>query len=452
VKYPNIWGFNITNMIKLLIMPKYTIVSRAPMLFRVVFALVTLAGCVNANPVSVTPQYIVVTATPAATQPAVEQPAPGGSAVGKVTPPAIQPPSYVRLAWFYKPPKDEADLEMVAERFNFFIMTRGDEPERNALLQHGARRPMLQYLRFEAIMDPGDCSDQPWQNNAAYLPGDFCRISQQHPDWFLWAQDGKRIVDPYRDVDFYLMDPGNPEWRAFFLDRIRQAQSDADWDGVFLDNVEISLKVRNQTKTIPARYPDEAGYREAIQGFLQYLHINYFTPGGKLLYANLVARGNDENFLENMTYLDGVMHEGWSVDWPKRWRATEIWERQMSIAEKTQAIGKFIILVSQGKEKDKDLQRFAFASYLLVANGNAAFRYAHSDDYNEPWLYDNYEIQLGQPLGSRYQDGDAWRRDFTHGYVWVDPVKHKARIELAEEATGFEPAQVRWISVLNRSR
>ncbi len=454
--------FNTTNMVRLLFMQNYNFVNRSSLLLRVAFVLVTLAGCAKAEPVAVTPQYIVVTATPAATQPVEALQAPQDApaveanpdvqrtpeAVARVAPPASQSPFNVRLAWFYKPPKDENDLEMVAERFNFFIMTKGNEPERNQLLSHGAQRPMLQYLRFEAIMDPGDCTDQPWQNNVAYLPGDFCRISQDHPDWFLLDQAGKRIIDSYQDVDFYLMDPGNPEWRAFFLDRIRQAHFDPNWDGVFLDNVEVSLAVREKQKELPAKYPDEASYAKAIQGFLQYLHTNYFAPNHKLLFANLVARQNDENFLQSITYLDGVMHEGWSVDWPKRWRTAEIWDRQLTIAEETQAMGKYIILVGQGKQKDKDVQRFAFASYLLVANGNAAFRYANSDDYNEPWLYEDYNVQLGQPLGPRYQDGNAWRRDFTNGYVWVDPHKHKAKIELAEESTWFKPLRSDWVSFL----
>lgn len=410
------------------------------LVFRLIFAVLILAGCggpgfLPGRPAAVTPILVEPTET---LKPVLNAlPSQPVETPDQEATPTSQPESKfeIRLAWFYKPPKDENDLEKLTEDFNFFIMTKGDEPERNVLLKDGARRPILQYLRFEAIMDPGNCTDQPWQNNVAYLPGDFCRISEEHPEWFLLDTDGERIVDSYQDVDFYLMDPGNAGWRAFFLDRIRQAHFDPNWDGVFLDNVEISLSVRKKQDEIPVKYPDEASYVAAIQGFLQYLRRNYFGPNHKLLYANLVARQNDENFLDSIEYLDGVMHEGWSIDWPKKWRAPEIWERQLTIAEETQAMGKFIILVGQGKEEDKKLQNFAFASYLLVANGNAAFRYANSDDYNEPWMYENYTFELGQPLGPRYKDGDAWRRDFTMGYVWVDPEKHESKIEVNDHSS-----------------
>ncbi len=406
--------------------------------FGLVVLLVFLAGCLPNGALRATHEAETLTPPIPAHTP--------GSNLANTTPlptssPTPQPtPTFeVRLAWFYKPPEEERQLEEVAKSFNFFIMTKGDEPERNRLLSLGAERPMLQYLRFEAIQDPGGCEKKPWNNNVAYLPGDFCRISSEHPDWFLLDSGGDRIVDKYQGVKFYLMDPGNPEWRAFFLDRIRQAHFDPNWDGVFLDNVEVSLLVRDKQDEIPEKYPDEASYQAAIQGFLKYLHTNYFEPQHKLLFANLVGRGNDETFLQSIAYLDGVMHEGWSVDWPKRWRAAEIWERQLAIAEETQAQGKFIILVAQGKEDDHEVQRFAYASYLLVANGRAAFRYANSDDYNAVWYYDNYALQLGKPLGPRYQSGDVWRRDYTNGYVWVNPEEHTAEVALNTQTSQTAP-------------
>jgi hypothetical protein len=44
------------------------------------------------------------------------------------------------------------------------------------------------------------------------------------------------------------------------------------------------------------------------------------------------------------------------------------------------------------------------------------------------WFYDNYRIDLGQPLGPRYQEGKIWRRDFANGSVLIDPKKHTATI------------------------
>jgi hypothetical protein len=367
-----------------------------------------------------------------ATQPATEptsstpNPAPSDPAPATSTPPAAPP----LRAWFYKPPEN-GDLALIASEFDFFIMSKGDEPERDALLALGAKKPILQYIRFEAIMDPGDCTRRPWQNNAAFLPGDFCRISSEHPDWFLLDQDGQRILDTYGDENFWMMDPGNPGWRAFFLERVKQTQeADPNWGGVFLDNVEITLARREQDQKIPSAYPDEASYQAAVQGFLKYLYSGYFQPNGRLLFANLVARRDDADWTQYLTYLDGVMHEGWAIDWPNGYRSAKTWEKHMLLAEQTQAMGKFIVLVSQGTQDNLELQKFAYASYLLINQGRAAFRYANSQFYNEAWFYDNYTLQLGQPLGARYPQGEAWRRDFSHGFVLVNPQTHEVQIHV----------------------
>ncbi len=122
------------------------------------------------------------------------------------------------------------------------------------------------------------------------------------------------------------------------------------------------------------------------------------------------------------------MHEGWAIDWPNGYRSPEVWAEQMTLAEATQAEGKLIVLVSQGKPEDQELQQFAYASYLLINQGQAVFRFANSKAYNQAWLYDNYQLDLGAALGPRYPQGEAWRRDFTRGYVLVNPVTHAVEI------------------------
>jgi hypothetical protein len=67
---------------------------------------------------------------------------------------------------------------------------------------------------------------------------------------------------------------------------------------------------------------------------------------------------------------------------------------------------------------------------LLINNGQAFFRYAEGSKYREVWLYDNYSYNLGEPLGPRYKDGDAWKRDFTNGSVMVNPKTHEVEISL----------------------
>ena len=99
-----------------------------------------------------------------------------------------------------------------------------------------------------------------------------------------------------------------------------------------------------------------------------------------------------------------------------------------NIMEEAHRRGKTTILVSQGEQDDLKRQAFSFASYLLVANEYAFFRYAQSGFYSQLWLYENYNLELGAPLSPRYREGANWRRDFLNGYVTVNPATLDAAI------------------------
>ncbi len=345
--------------------------------------------------------------------------------------PATLPPyppgePLVKLAWFYKPPEAE-QLPDLAAHFDVFILTHLDEPERDALRRLGVTAPFLQYLRFDAVHAPDSCDDQPRQNQVANRPGDFCMISAEHPDWFLLDSNGRRITSG-TDDSYVLMDPGHPGWRAFWLERARLSQEEYGWEGVFLDNVEASLSKREQGSAMPAAYPDDASYLSAIEGFLSYLSSTYFRPNGRPLYANIVYLNDIAPYWRFLRHLDGVMDEGWGVGWTDEYRQPAIWDAELRRVEQTQALGKQVVLVAPGQYQDTARQQFAFASYLLIANGLASFRYASEGRYQEVWLYPNYDLDLGEPLGARYQWGDQWRRDFSNGVVTVDPVAHTATI------------------------
>jgi len=348
-------------------------------------------------------------------------------------PPPPNDPFEIRLAWYYNKPRNDADMVQIVEWYDFFILIQGDDKERNQMISLGAKRPILEYFEFESIHDPGSCDKEPKVNQVAYLPGDFCTIAREHADWFLLDQFGNRIIVYEDDASWVLMDPANPGWQEFFLDRIRRSQAGSNWDGVFLDNLPATLAFREFDGQIPALYPDDASYDAAIQNFLAYLQNNYFIPNNKLLFANLVSRRDDARWTEYISHLNGVMHEGWAIDQPSRYRPVEVWEKHLQLAEETQAMGKTILLISQGEKDDLELQEFAFASYLLVNHGRAVFRYANSNDYREVWLYANYTLELGRPLGPRYQDGKIWQRDFTNGSVIVNPSKHFSEITVKKE-------------------
>lgn len=332
----------------------------------------------------------------------------------------------INLAHFYKPPSN-SDAPTLAGRSGFVLLTGGDEVFRDKLIAHGFSSTIPQYFTFLGIQDPGSCTASPRNNQAAYKPGDFCNISQNHPDWFLLDTNGQRIRSRN---DVYRMDPGNAEWRNFFLTRVLEWQDRTGWSGLFLDSLESSLNELQRNGTIPAKYPDDASYRAAIRGFLEFLRTSYSQPYGRPILANITQGLDDAAWSNYIQYLEGAMQERWAVDWDvNAYIDASKWEADLARAEKFQSQGKYLILVAPGNRADANRQNFAFASYLLISNGKAAFRYSNSDVYHEVWMYNNYYVDLGAPLGPRYKNGNLWTRDFTKGVVNVNPANHTATIE-----------------------
>jgi len=342
---------------------------------------------------------------------------------------AVELDNPMQLVWFYKPPND-GDTLKIANNFDTFILTKGDEVTRDELRMMG-KGPFLQYIRFEAIHDPCQqalnppgstcsCDKDPWLNNVGYLPNDICMIRDEHPDWFLRNSDGEIIYEADYHTPFIYMDPGAVGWREFWLERATEMQEDG-WDGVFLDNLDASTRRHTRHNVILANYDSDEAFRSAFQEFLAFIVQEYFEPTGRPVYANVTEVKDYESISEYTMYLDGLMSEAWVTPWNNSWRSVDRWEEDLQFAEELQAQGKHLILVSQGDLNNIQRQEFAFTSYLLVADGDASFRYANSDSYNEPNLYMNYQFNLGAPLGERYQVGNGWQRDFTKGTIFVDP-------------------------------
>jgi hypothetical protein len=349
---------------------------------------------------------------------------------GRASPQAtLMPSKTINIAHFYKPPQG-MDAATTIKNFGTIILTNGDHTFRNQLVAGGFSSDIAQYFRTEGIQDPGSCTESPANNQVAYKKGDFCFISQNHPDWFLLDQSGRRITTSARS-DYYRMDPANAGWKNFFLTRVLESQGQYGWTALFLDNVEGSLS--NFYGDIrPAKYPSDSSYQAAVIGFLQYLDVNYSQKYNRPIMANITARNDEATWFNYLQYLDGAMQERFAVNWSVGDYISENkWKGDLVFAEKTQANGKYIILIAPGSKSDTNRQKFAFASYLLVSNGKAAFRYTTDDAYSQLWLYDNYNLDLGSPLGPRYQSGgSSWQRDFTKGYVIVDPVNRTATISV----------------------
>lgn len=347
----------------------------------------------------------------------------------QVTPPAPPIGDVQNFIWFGKNPSVAHQLE-VGTHFDATIMHHLDEYIVEDWRDAGMSGPFLMYIRSEAIDDrmnlvnvpnPLLCGYQPFRNNAAYVSGDICDIRDNHPDWFLRDINGNVI----RTGDgFILMDMSNPGWRAFFVERLGGLlDANQIWDGVHLDNVSASLK--NVGNVTLRDYPNVDAYTAAIENWIAFLYTTFFQPRGEIVSANITHLSNHAVWYRYMRWLDIGQNEGSFVGWNDDYISVSQWNAQLVLAETTLAQGKAVIFTSQG-EGVGTRHQFAYASFLLIANGQAWFRYADASHYALYIEYPIYELQLGSPLGPRrlLPDGVTWERIFQRGTVRVNPVTH----------------------------
>lgn len=353
----------------------------------------------------------------------------------------------LELAWFYKPPEDGTPISTLATQVQRFVLSPDDEEVRDQLKNFNVSTSILQYVRFDAIEDPCHkscpCSKAPWNNQVAWNPGDFCAIQLDHPDWFLRTPEGN-VIDSWTGNQRHVwMDPGNLGWREFWLSRVKNAQEKRGWEGVFLDNVPASLDPFAQEGIVLNKYRDDASFQSAVKGFLDSIQKSYFIPEQRPLEGNIIFlpwTQPKSTWIAFISRMDGAMMEDFAVGWESgSFKTSAQWLNQMETVEDSQKIGKHVTLVAQGDQYDFDRQNFALASYLLVNQGAASYRYSNSQgQYESFWWYGNYTQarKLGKAITNRYQNPNgSWARDFEFGQVMVDPEKHRFNITIQSTPT-----------------
>ena len=251
-------------------------------------------------------------------------------------------------------------------------------------------------------------------------PGDAALQEQ----WFYHhPANGQRVVNT--DWGWYLMNVGDPGWRAFYHDTVlAQVQLNRN-DGVFLD----SMNVPNYLGGPESWEPDLAGYdpafeamwTEMIRGHLAYLASH--ALGQYLLVPNV---GGWINGREDMTYFDaadGVWVEGFALWGDNAPFPESDWQLQMNRVLRATRNGQAVITQSY---LDGDQARtFATGSFLLTKGDHSYIILQGGAAMDWPA---QYEIPIGAPtdapvgnIAAYDPDGDGvYIRQFDNATVYVN--------------------------------
>ncbi|HHW86218.1 MAG TPA: hypothetical protein GX400_08410 [Chloroflexi bacterium] len=266
----------------------------------------------------------------------------------------------------------------------------------------------------------GDAWVQEW-------PGD----SAVQESWFAhWpTNSATRVLNC--DWGWWLMNLDEPGWRAYWQGEVlRQLQANDD-DGVFMDSLSVPNYL-GADRYDPALPAVDAAYENAwasrIDAWLTWLQTQ---PVGD--YAIVPNVGSWVTTRDPTTYaaVDGVMVEGFAMWGEGSPYAVDDWRLQMNRALGLIRQGKAVIAqayAGNGRER-----LFALGSYLLI-KGDRTYLNLESDMAPEWWP--EYDIPIGSPLQppvaaiDDLADGGVYRRDFTNGFVLVNPAEDGAPISV----------------------
>ena len=227
--------------------------------------------------------------------------------------------------------------------------------------------------------------------------------------WF-YHYHGSRV---FQSWGWYLMNPDDPSWRAYYVGQLRKQVATTHADGAFLDSTSVPNAFGADTFTprLPAYDPPwELGWTKRIERWLPYVQSHLGRPV-------VVNAGSWVTTRDRTSYAGaaGIMLEGFATG-----LAPVDWQLELSRALGLVRRDKIVICQSYPGVDDVDARLFDLASYLLIRGSHTYLNFG--EGIRVTW-FPEYGLDLGagvDPPGLR-QDQGAFVRRFTKGLVVVNP-------------------------------
>lgn len=292
---------------------------------------------------------------------------------------------------------------------------------------------ILLYKNASFLLDDEGCEFEPLQGSGLSP----CQ-AEGREDWYLHDSEGERLRSEWYEAQtaMNIAEPSYAEaWREEVGSRLEDAYDDGSglrYDGVWVDDANLypghGLDGRIAELTDDEYGPATIDFMTSVSSDLE--------ARGFVVAANVGRDGADPSQLGLAVELAGevslfnresFMRFGDGPFWTEE-GDTPGWDEEITLAERIQAAGADFHAITYGSNQDLPLQTYARASFLMAWNGEGgalAFRSPDGSGWVPGWTVD-----LGEPRGDRYQDGDAWRRDFAEGTAIVNPTGSEMSVML----------------------
>jgi hypothetical protein len=233
-----------------------------------------------------------------------------------------------------------------------------------------------------------------------------------HPQgrWF-YHYMGSRVFQ--KTWGWYLMNPDDASWRAYYIAQLRKQVATTRADGAFLDSMSVpnAFGANTFTPKLPAiDVPWELGWTKRIERWLPYVQRRLGKPV-------VVNAGSWVTTRDRTSYAGaaGVMIEGFATG-----LEPADWELELKRALGLVRRDKIVICQSYPDPADVQARMFDLGSYLLIKGAHTYVNFANG--IRVSW-FPEYEIDLGAPVDppGRRRDQDVFVRRFAKGLVIVNP-------------------------------
>ncbi len=325
-------------------------------------------------------------------------------------------------------PMDDDSINKMA-RFDLLILSADQFLARKIVLEKIKKiNPQIILLAYV----PSQSYNYRWWPQDAVF-----RNLQVNDNW--WLRDARgNVVSTWSGIYNTDMSQG---WSEALISFVKNnVLTTGQWDGVFWDMVDGGISFHNGGNIDlnrdgirdNAKIADEE-WKKRVAYFLQRSHE-------ELKVKYIVINGNSAKVYQ--PYINGRMYE----DFPTPWEFGGNWNLIMKGVEANKQLNKKPqLFIFNGTSKNTGNPanyrnfRFGLVSGLLFDDIFYSFDHG-TEDHGQIWWYDEYEVNLGDPLTTYYSVSgkakfldDVWRRDYTNGVALINTTKKTHDIDLGAE-------------------
>jgi len=269
-------------------------------------------------------------------------------------------------------------------------------------------------------------------------------VPSEHPEWILRDRAGNELYIPFGcsggTCPQFAADIGNPEFRRWWIDRLRETLADG-YLGVWVDDVNMAWRISNGDEESVNPVDPRTGTGMTLEDWRRYFaefmeEIRAAFPDIEIAH-NVIwyAQPPDDPFIERqLRAADFINLERGATDSGIRGGGgTYGYETFLGFIDRMHEMGKSVILDDDDSTTDAEWM-YELATYLLVKAGDDMVG-ADGDRrrMNPNDFWEGYEIDLGESLGGRYETRGLFRRDFRCGVVVLNQPDQRTRsLDLGE--------------------